>query len=224
MMYKKIEVFTKKSFFSLFFMLILAATGSLLFNSCTNLFEESLPVIEEKTDTSETPLPAGEPSLPDAPVSGTESANHATIIVKGQLFINGAVPEEIVPDTGRSENAQDSASDRAAVPAYVASEVQYFATATNGSTTINGSFGSGNAATTFEIPLTEGLEWSITCGLKKISSGDVLFSATTDDDIDPADLADDAVLQFFPTPDTSGGASSTGEIDLSMTVASTITS
>lgn len=220
MMYKNNNAFTKKSFFSLFFILILAVWGTLHFTSCSHLFEDSIPSSQDNTDTGESPLPAGEAALPSSPAAGAESTVPQTIIVRGQLFISGAVPEEV---PSNSENTQNSASDRAAVPTYVASEMEYFATATNGTYTVDGFFGSDDTATSFEIPLTAEDSWTITCGLKKISSGDILFSASTDDPVNPASI-EGTVLQFFLTPDISGDAESTGEIDLSMTVASTITS
>ncbi len=211
MMYKKQNTFAKKSFFSLLFIMILGVWGSLLFTSCKNIFETAIPSQEE--DESASASSAG-----NTQESGTnESSLPPPVIVHGQIIITGAVPEV---------NSTVIQNGRAAVPAYIASEVEYFATATNGSTTVNGSFGSDDTATTFELPLTPGQDWSITCGLKKLDSGSetgaTLFSASTDDPIDPEDLAEDTVLKFYPTPDVSGGSTSTGEIDLSMTVDSSI--
>lgn len=206
-MYKIINAFTKKSFFSLFFMMILGVAASLFFTSCKNIFETEIPSQEEDESASAS-------SGGNTQESGTnESSLPPPVIVHGQIIITGAVPEV---------NSTVIQNGRAAVPAYIASEVEYFATATNGSTTVNGSFGSDDTATTFELPLTPGQDWSITCGLKKRASTDILFSASTDDPIDPEDLAEDTVLKFYPTPDVSGGESSTGEIDLSMTVDSSI--
>lgn len=207
MMYKKQNTFAKKSFFSLLFIMILGVWGSLLFNSCKNIFETAIPSQEEDESASAS-------SGGNTQESGTnESSLPPPVIVHGQIIITGAVPEV---------NSTVIQNGRAAVPAYIASEVEYFASATNGSTTVNGSFGSDDTATTFELPLTPGQDWSITCGLKKRASTDILFSASTDDPIDPEDLAEDTVLKFYPTPDVSGGESSTGEIDLSMTVDSSI--
>lgn len=217
-MYKNNNAFTKKSFFSLFFMVILGA-GLLLFTSCSNIFETAIPSQEEYDDSDAAGNNGGAHGNTDAADAPLPQIKNIT----GQIIITGAVPEEALT-AENSQNASFTQNARAAVPSYNPDEVEYFAYAQHGSTTVDGIFGSDNLATTFELPLTEGLEWSITCGLKKITNGEVLFSASTDDDIDPGNLADDAVLQFFPTPDTSGGASSTGEIDLSMTVASTITS
>ncbi len=201
------------SFFSSFSLLIFYAVFSctLLFTSCENLIEKDLTEVYEEE----------EPDVVEGGAAGekqtqTDAEDLEPIIVTGQVQINGAVPEDLVD---ADETNQDAS--RAAVSTYATSEVQYFVTAVSGTKTVNGSFASGTS--TFSIPLTPNLSWNITCGLKKRSNGDTLFSETKTD-VNPSSITASNPLQFFPTPDVSGGETSTGEIELSMTVASTISS
>lgn len=201
------------SFFSSFSLLIFYAVFSctLLFTSCENLFEKDLTEVYEEE----------EPDVVEGGATGekqtqTDIEDLEPIIVTGQVQINGAVPEDLVD---ADETNQDAS--RAAVSTYATSEVQYFVTAVSGTKTVNGSFASGTS--TFSIPLTPNLSWNITCGLKKRSNGDTLFSETKTG-VNPSSITASNPLQFFPTPDVSGGETSTGEIELSMTVASTISS
>ena len=195
----------RKNFISktaFFFVLFLMIFGAGFFSSCKNIFGNSNTSIEEGQNQNDEP----------------KSQEPQPIIVSGRMTINGAVPEEVLPENDAS---------RSAVPVYLASEVEYFVTAVSGSRTVDGTFGSGADAANFTIALLPGLEWDITCGLRKRSSGGVagavLFSAVKTG-LNPANLANNTILQFFPTPDISGGSGSTGEIELSMTVDSTITS
>ena len=192
------------------------AAVSVLFLSCDNFFENDVTE-ENQTQNIEVKSAQNCPAM-----SGSNKAEPEPVIVSGQMTISGAVPEEVLPEYGSEQSAS-----RSAVPTYEISQVEYFVTAVSGSRTVDGTFATDQNAGTFSINLIPGLEWDITCGLRKRSSGgttgEVLFSATKED-VDPATLANNAVLQFFPTPDTSGGSGSTGEIDLSMTVVSAITS
>ena len=207
----------RKNFISktaFFFVLFLMIFGAGFFSSCKNIFGNSNTSIEEEQiQNDESKSQAPEELLP-----ATDNSEPKPIIVSGRMTITGAVPQEALP--------QDHAS-RSAVPVYLASEVEYFVTAVSGSRTVDGTFGSGADAANFTIALLPGLEWDITCGLRKRSSGGVagavLFSAVKTG-LNPANLANNTILQFFPTPDISGGSGSTGEIELSMTVDSTITS
>ena len=207
----------RKNFISktaFFFVLFLMIFGAGFFSSCKNIFGNSNTSIEEGQNQNDEPKSqATEDLLPD-----TDNSEPQPIIVSGRMTINGAVPEEVLPENDAS---------RSAVPVYLASEVEYFVTAVSGSRTVDGTFGSGADAANFTIALLPGLEWDITCGLRKRSSGGVagavLFSAVKTG-LNPANLANNTILQFFPTPDISGGSGSTGEIELSMTVDSTITS
>lgn len=213
------------SFFSSFSLLSFYAVFScaLLFTSCENLFEKDLSEVYEEDEKSG--HQGGAAGGASAGVQ-TELEDLAPIIVTGQLQISGAVPEELL-DAEENQNTHIQAGDaaRAAVSTYVASEVEYFVTAVSGTKTSKGTFTNGTS--NFTIPLIPGLSWDITCGLKKRDSGsvtgDTLFSQTKTA-VNPASITASNPLQFFPTPDVSGGETSTGEIELSMTVASTISS
>ena len=215
------------SFFSSFSLLIFYAVFScaLLFTSCQNFFEDEITEHYEETentcvDTQGTKTGAASDE------SKAELKDITPIIVTGQLQISGAVPEELLEaEENQDEAPQDGEAARAAVSTYVASEVEYFVTAVSGSKTAKGTFTNGTS--NFTIPLISGLSWDITCGLKKRDSGsvtgDTLFSQTKTA-VNPVSITTANPLQFFPTPDVSGGATSTGEIELSMTIDSTITS
>lgn len=214
------------SFFSSFSLLIFYAVFScaLLFTSCQNLFEKDVTEIYEEDEKPEDNQ-GGAAGGASAGVQ-TELEDLAPIIVTGQLQISGAVPEELLDaEENQDEVPQDGEAARAAVSTYVASEVEYFVTAVSGSRTVRGTFTNGTS--NFTIPLISGLSWDITGGLKKRDSGgvtgDTLFSETKTG-VNPSSITAENPLQFFPTPDVSGGETSTGEIELSMTVASTISS
>ena len=188
----------KISLFSLLFILVVV-TGSSLFVSCFNFFETS----------------AGE----DCSSSEYSSSNEPEpVTINGKIIIQGAVPEELLP----SQILQSS--NRAAIPAYTSSEVQYFATAASGTTTSECTFGTGADACTFSVSLLPNRNWTITCGLKKSTSPYTVLLTTTSDPFDPASLASGTTLQFYPLPDISGGTNSNGEIDLTMTIDSTVDS
>lgn len=216
------KCFIKKSFFSSFFILSLGTVLScaLAFSSCQNLFETEVTDIHEEEERIF--------NKPDSAKSDSE--NQIPIIVSGTLTIEGAVPEQVIQAQnaqalGLTQQSLQQESSRSAVPLLDFTEVEYFVTAVSGTKTVKGTFGTGTAATTFSIPLTSGLEWNITCGLKKKDSGstigDTLFSQTKEG-ITPESITDANPLRFFPTPTT--GVDSTGQINLEMTIDGTISS
>ncbi|WP_022931044.1 DUF6273 domain-containing protein [Treponema bryantii] len=217
----------RTSFFFSFSLLIFYAVIScaLIFSSCKNFFEnEVTEIYEEKIASADNQGGAAEVASAATAATQAEDQETEPIIVTGHVQINGAVPEEIA-DAGENQPEQTEELSRAAVSTYEASEVEYFVTAVSGSKTAKGTFTSGTS--NFSILLIPGLSWDITCGLKKRDSGsvtgDTLFSQTKTA-VNPASITTANPLQFFPTPDVSGGATSTGEIELSMTIDYTITS
>ena len=187
----------KISLFSLLFILMTMA-GSLFFLSCSNIFETAL--------SEEESAPANNSNEEVQPV-----------IITGQMNISGAVPEELLP-----YQAQDSSS-RAAIPSYTSSEVQYYANAVSDGLSASGYF-VNNYASTFSIALIPNRNWTVTCGLKKSTSPFTVLLTATSEPFDPANINPGTVMQFYPLPDTSGGTDSEGEIDLTMTIDSTIAS
>lgn len=151
-----------------------------LFFSCTNF-------LSENSDSSES----------------SNNLSSATVAFRGTVEYSGAVPYELL-ELNNSESTSRSASYK------IDSDWTYFATATSGSDSVSGTFGSETAARTFEISLATGKTWTITCGMKKgetVLLSDT-FSVTTSVD-EPA-----ISHTFFVKPGTSG----TGVIGLTMTV------
>lgn len=151
-----------------------------LFFSCTNF-------LNENSDSSES----------------SNNLSSSTVAFNGTVYYSGAFPYELL-EINDSESAYRSASYK------IDSSWTYFATATYGSDTVSGTFGSGTEARTFEISLATGKTWTITCGIKKgetVLLSDT-FSVTTSVD-EPA-----ISHTFFVKPGTSG----TGVIGLTMTV------
>lgn len=83
----------------------------------------------------------------------------------GTMESSGALPAQVY-------NLMSSSNSRSALPN--TSDLEYFATATNGTKTIEGTFVEESNPPTFEIGLTPGSTWEITCGLR--------FSEGSDDD------------------------------------------
>lgn len=151
-----------------------------LFFSCTNF-------LSENSDSSES----------------SNNLSSSTVAFNGTIDYSGAFPYELL-EINDSESAYRSASYK------IETNWIYFATATSGSDTVSGTFGSGTEARTFEISLATGKTWTITCGIKKgetVLLSDT-FSVTTSVD-EPA-----ISHTFFVKPGTSG----TGVIGLTMTV------
>ena len=188
---------TGRSVFSFLSLLIFVAgiAASFLFMSCTNSFTND-----------------------GSPVADSDKNAIKSITIKGEICITGAVPELF------SEELQSQGSDRAALPSYSASEVEYFAFAESNGKTVEASFGTGTSATTFSLILSPGQNWTITCGIKKAGAENAAENYllwTNSEPFDPEDLTTDETLKFFPVPDTSTGA---GQLDLTMTIDSTIKS
>ena len=215
------KFFSRISFFSFLFMLIFGAgtAGSLLLTSCSNLFENEVSAKENPGDKAKAEAASGGDAATET--SGDADASEQLpdpITITGQIFISGAVPE--LP----SEFLQTYNLARSALPSYTNTEAEYFAFAKSGSTTVSATFGSGAMATTFTLELIPNKTWTITCGLKKAgstnTSANYLLTATSAA-FDPASLTSGETLKFFPVPATSSG---TGQIDLSMSIDSTIKS
>ncbi len=216
------KFFSRISFFSFLFMLIFGAgaAGSLLLTSCSNLFENEVSAKENPGDKAKAEAASGDDAATDT--FGDADASEQLpdpITITGQIFISGAVPE--LP----SESLQTYNLARSALPSYTDTEAEYFAFAKSGSTTVSATFGSGATATTFTLELIPNKTWTITCGLKKAgstnTSANYLLTATSAA-FDPASLTAGETLKFFPVPDISGGAESTGLVDLSITIDSSI--
>ena len=215
------KFFSRISFFSFLFMLIFGAgaAGSLLLTSCSNLFENEVSAKENPGDKAKAEAASGGDAATET--SGDADASEQLpepITITGQIFISGAVPE--LP----SESLQTYNLARSALPSYTDTEAEYFAFAKSGSTTVSATFGSGATATTFTLELIPNKTWTITCGLKKAGStntSDNYLLTVTSAAFDPASLTAGETLKFFPVPDTSSG---TGQIDLSMSIESTIKS
>lgn len=122
-----------------------------LFFSCTNF-------LSENSDSSES----------------SNNLSSSTVAFNGTVYYSGAFPYELL-EINDSESAYRSASYK------IDSDWTYFATATSGSDTVSGTFGSGTEARTFEIPLATGKTWTITCGIKDEESTLLsdTFSVTT---------------------------------------------
>lgn len=201
------------------------AAASFLFTSCTNLFEENLPHTDNQTAEGESNQNGAETSEVTADgqldgVNGTASseASLQPITITGQICLTGAVPDFF------SQSDATNPSDRSALPSYTASEIAYFAFATSGTNTVNASFGSGSSATTFTLTLIPNHDWTITCGIKKAgtaTTAENFLLSTTSEPFNPTNLPTGQTLQFFPVPDTSTG---TGQIDLSISLDSSISS
>ena len=210
-----------KKNFSLFqfFSLILI---SLIFISCSNLFENSVAEQESPLETVE--VEQGDNSITESPVN-------QEFILTGNMVFSGAMPEIIADKINETETGVESESEnqnaRSALPSFDASEVEYFVYAENnfsqtglGYRIIEGTFGAGASSKTFSIPLTYGQSWNIICGMRsktgdkteflKASTGFQLYTLT--DVINPVTL--------YPQPVTSGK----GELLLEMTLPPSITS
>ena len=90
------------SFFSFLFMLIFStgAAASLLFTSCTNLFEENLPGVENQTAEGESNQNGAETSevtadgqLDGANGTASSEASLQPVTITGQICLTGAVPD-----------------------------------------------------------------------------------------------------------------------------------
>jgi len=157
-----------------------------LFFSCTNF-------LSENSDSSES----------------SNNLSSSTVAFNGTVYYSGAFPYELL-EINDSESAYRSASYK------IDSDWTYFATATSGSDTVSGTFGSGTEARTFEISLATGKIWTITCGIKDEESTLLsdTFSVTTS--------VEEPVIShtFFVKPSAEGK----GTINLSMTVPETVKS
>lgn len=212
------------SFFSFLFLLIFStgAAASFLFTSCTNLFEENLPGVENQTAEGESNQNGAETSevtadgqLDGANGTASSEASLQPITITGQICLTGALPEFFL------QSDSTNPSDRSALPSYTTSEVQYFAFATSVNQTINASFDTGASATTFTLALIPNHNWTITCGLKTATTPENVLLSTTSEPFNPTNLPTGQTLKFFPVPDTSTG---TGQIDLSISLDSSINS
>ena len=193
----------------------MGAAVSLFFTSCSNLFEEELPVVENQNDDSANAQPT------ESQTSSAANASAEPVSVTGQICLSGALPDFSI------DSQEPQTDSRSALPSFTTGtdgDAQYFAFAKSGGMTMNATFGTGASATTFTLLLIPGREWIITCGLKKKGSSNTssnyLLSATSAS-FDPADLATGTTFKFFPVPDTANG---TGQIDLTMTIHSSIKS
>lgn len=185
--------FFKVRFFSLIFV-------SLAFISCGNLFENQLSSEDTKNLAAETSL--------TTPAATTENQN---FVLTGSMVIDGAMP-----DFNFNNDAADS---RSALPELTAGTVEYFVYAVDGDGNIvNGSFGEGSNSKIFSIPLVFGKTWTITCGMrnKNGSQEEFLTASSTPKTYTSSNYTDPLVL--YPVPATSGN----GEIELSMTIPTTI--
>ena len=210
----------KKNFsiFQFFYLIII----SLIFISCSNLFENSVAEQESPLETVE--VEQGDNSITESPIN-------QEFIFTGNMAFSGAMPEIIADKINETETGVESESEnqnaRSALPSVDASEVEYFVYAENNFLPTNsayqkieGTFGSGSSSKTFSIPLTYGLSWNITCGMRsktgekteflKASTGSQLYTL--------ADVANPVIL--YPQPVTSGK----GELLLEMTLPPSITS
>ncbi len=191
--------------------------ASVFFVSCGNLFENDV-------------------SPENQNLIGAGEAEPEPVLISGQLIFNGALPQELLSNgaaCGASPADGDfsAGGERAAIPAFTSSEIDYFATATSNNgvntKTATGSFGAAGSAgaNSFTILLVPGRNWTITCGIKVKNStdaSDIIMSASIPD-VNPQTAASGSGLKFFPSPVTSD-SSATGQIDLSMTIDSAIAS
>ena len=214
----KKKIVTRISLFSFLFMLIFAAgTG---FTSCSNILENKVTTEENQGENKASENENSGTETPQTEITDTKPKPREPIVISGQMNINGAVPKELLTEADLEK------SGRAAVPIYKTSETEYFAVAVSGSTTVNGSFGEAGTANekTFTLTLTPGINWTITCGIRKKNTTAEAnrYLTAVMSSVLPESITEGTTLQFFPTPDTSGGADSKGLVDLSITIDSSI--
>ncbi len=207
------------SFFSFLFMLII--TAGTVFTSCSNLFENEVTAQESQEEKEETSCEVQKTE--ETKSDETKTDNREPVIISCQMNISGAIPQELLTVT----EEQNQENSRAAIPVYNSSESEYFAVASYSTTNINGSFGTAGSVNEnrFTLSLIPGKTWTINCGIRKKNStavADRLLTAVMPSVV-PENIVSGTTLQFFPVPDTSD-TSATGQLDLTMTIDSSIKS
>ncbi|MCR5188377.1 MAG: right-handed parallel beta-helix repeat-containing protein, partial [Treponema sp.] len=156
---------------------------SILLTSCNNLIQGNS---DSQTQTENT--------TNDDSTSTTEQV----ITFTGTIETSGALPSQII-------SMMQEVNSRAALPEL--GTLSYFATASNGSKTVTGTFLENSNPVTFEIGLTIGSTWDITCGIK--SDGTEIFTDSYQVEITTSDPI--ASHTFQPEP-----ASGKGSVSLTM--------
>ena len=199
-MFKLKMILSKVRFFSSIFI-------CLALISCGNLFEDD---ISEKEDPKEK-TQIKESSSDNQIISEIPYLPGQTFVLNGSMILDGAMP------SFTSENR--AALSRAALPELSASEVEYFVYAKDSDDNkVDGSFGEGENSKTFSIPLIFDKQWTVTCGMrKKTGSQEEFLTASSTPKTYTSEKYTDP-LGLYPLPATDGE----GEIELSMTVPSTI--
>lgn len=141
--------------------------------------------------------------------------NEKTVLFTGQLQTEGAISSQILSLQTSKTNENPA---RTATPTldFTSDSLTFFATATDSNgNTFSGSFNTSNSGL-FEMSLTMGSIYTITCGIKNSDNVTILQASYTT----PGPLETPLTHLFYLTPVTDGN----GSIELNMTVDSNVTS
>ncbi len=141
--------------------------------------------------------------------------NEKTVLFTGQLQTEGAISSQILSLQTSKTNENPA---RTATPTldFTSDSLTFFATATDSNgNTFSGSFNTSNSGL-FEMSLTMGSIYTITCGIKNSDNVTILQASYTT----PGPLETPLSHLFYLTPVTDGN----GSIELNMTVDGNVTS
>lgn len=141
--------------------------------------------------------------------------NEKTVLFTGQLQTEGAISSQILSLQTSKTNENPA---RTATPTldFTSDSLTFFATATDSNgNTFSGSFNTSSSGL-FEMSLTMGAIYTITCGIKNSDNVTILQASYTT----PGPLETPLSHLFYLTPVTDGN----GSIELNMTVDSNVTS
>lgn len=147
--------------------LLISLSFLLTFNSCNNVFENSVSA-EENTSAQNN---ASQTDDKTGPAGNRPSSNPAaTIVFGGTLAINGAVPAEFVEPEEAAENQQSGRSANAELPG--STDYEYYVKATSNDGLVHEDIiPAASISKDYSLQLEINKTWTFTAGYRKKASG-----------------------------------------------------